>query len=253
METYVPLVVGRNYFKKMMKKVPVSKFVTVSDEAFALLILKNNEYVWPEKYKNLLKKRKDSAEEGAADRGDGNDEDEVDDNEERGEERGRECIHPRYTNRRRVEGHSREGWTSEGMEKFNEYYGKIQRDRRSASGEKVEEEFLKLIQREGHKLKNKHNEEGGNAYEKNKMVVANDWGDECDYGGSVNSRLGGGAVMRDGNRREEELLNTADDNNNGDDDKGENDNDYYDADDDNNNVFGGLDNNGLLVGRREIV
>jgi hypothetical protein len=47
MELFVSCVNVRDHFKKM-STLPISKFVTVTDEAFTLLILRNNYAVWNE-------------------------------------------------------------------------------------------------------------------------------------------------------------------------------------------------------------
>ncbi len=115
LEDYVSVVVGKNDFRRKSKHLLLSSFVTVSDEAFALLTIKNNEEVWPIKYFNS------SVEEGEL-----------------------ELDEPKtkFTNRRRLSGSARDGWTPEGMKQFITYYKMVAENRKSVAGLKFEKEYL---------------------------------------------------------------------------------------------------------------
>ena len=115
LEDYVSVVVGKIDFKRKSKCMKLSSFVTISDEAFALLTIKNNEEAWPAKVNNTLLGEGETPEEEPK---------------------------TRYTNRRRLSGSPRDGWTREGMKQFLEYYKLVAENRNSAVGRKFEEEYL---------------------------------------------------------------------------------------------------------------
>ena len=121
LEDYVSVVVGKIDFKRKSKIMPISSFVTVSDEAFALLTLKNNEKVWPVKFYNS------NLSEGEI-----------------------ELEEPktRYTNRRRLSGSARDGWTHEGMKQFMNYYELVDRNRNSEEGKECERLYLEKCKTE---------------------------------------------------------------------------------------------------------
>ncbi len=115
LEDYVSVVVGKIEFKRKSKYMKLSSFVTISDEAFALLTIKNNEQVWPVKVKNSMLNDGDTPQEEPR---------------------------TRYTNRRRMNGSPRDGWTKEGMKQFLLYYRLVANDRKSKDGLKFEDEYL---------------------------------------------------------------------------------------------------------------
>ncbi len=120
MDNYVSVVVGKQMFKKKAQVSLLSSFVTVSDEAFALLTVKNNQEVWPVKYRNKGKRHEDME----------------------------KVPDTKYTNRRRY-GKVRDGWTKEGQREFLRYYNMVMDDRRSPSGVEMERELLLLYKSEG--------------------------------------------------------------------------------------------------------
>ena len=58
MDTYRPPLLGKILYKKLVTKCELSSFMTVSDEVFILLILKNNELVWPENLRRKIHNKK---------------------------------------------------------------------------------------------------------------------------------------------------------------------------------------------------
>jgi hypothetical protein len=144
-ESYVSVVIGKHKFRQNVRTKMISDFVTVSDEAFTLLILSNNEEVWPYLLKKKFKKKGVLIPSNHEDAGENNiDEDHGEDEELQVE------ITPKYTNRRKVMGHRREGWTEEGMAQFNRYHRMVSMNRRKHKKLKsmVEYEFQEC-QRKG--------------------------------------------------------------------------------------------------------
>jgi hypothetical protein len=121
-ETFAPPILGKLFYKKMVSKKEISSFLTVSDEAFILLILKNNELVWPVHAKIKACRKKNS---------------------------GTNCKEkdvppvPRYTNKRQTSGQSnRDGWSKMGLQQFSTYYKLVSDDRNTTIGKNVEEVFM---------------------------------------------------------------------------------------------------------------
>jgi len=121
LEDYVSVVVGKNEFKRKSKIMKLSSFVTVSDEAFALLTIKNNEEVWPVKVNNSMLEVGEPQEEEPK---------------------------TRFTNRRRLCGNSRDGWTKAGLKQFVDYYRLVIESRRSELGQEFEKVYLNLCKKE---------------------------------------------------------------------------------------------------------
>ena len=119
MDNYVSAVVGKQKFKRAASIALLSSFVTVSDEAFALLTIKNNWEVWPAKFRNK-----------------GKDQDDME-----------PIPRTKYTNRRRY-GKLRDGWTKDGQREFLKYYNMVTDDRRSAEGIEMEKKLLEIYRGE---------------------------------------------------------------------------------------------------------
>ncbi len=121
LEDYMSVVVGKNEFKRKSKVMKLSSFVTVSDEAFALLTVKNNEEVWPVKANNSML--------------------------EVGEQQEEEPK-TRYTNRRRLCGSPRDGWTKAGLKQFVDYYKLVIENRKSDKGQDFECVYLNICKKD---------------------------------------------------------------------------------------------------------
>lgn len=147
MDHYVSAVIGKQRFRKLAQGSVVSSFVTVSDEAFALLTVKNNQEVWPAKFRNKGKKLEDME----------------------------KVPNPKYTNRRRY-GKIRDGWTKDGQREFLRYYNMVMDDRKAEEGIQMEKDLLDLYQNEGTRsnltMENREEDDGEIVF------IPNDWGDE---------------------------------------------------------------------------
>ena len=153
LEDYVSIVVGKIEFKKKSKCMKLSNFVTISDEAFALLTIKNNEEAWPAKVNNSLF-------------GDG--------------ETTQEEPRTRYTNRRRLSGSPRDGWTREGMKQFLMYYKLVADDRKSAVGRKFEEDYLEECRKDqGRKtITLYHDDQAEDDESSDEVKIPTDWDED---------------------------------------------------------------------------
>ncbi len=144
---YVSAIVGKQKFKKLAEMNVLSSFVTVSDEAFALLTVKNNQEVWPVKFRNKGKKIEEM-------------------------EKVPDAI---YTNRRQY-GKIRDGWTKEGQREFLKYYNSVMNDRKTEAGLDMEKEVLQLYQSESTRksltMENREEDDGEIVY------MPNDWEDD---------------------------------------------------------------------------
>ncbi len=155
LEDYVSVVVGKNDFKRKSKIMLLSSFVTVSDEAFALLTLKNNEKVWPVKFHNNSLKEGDM-----------------------------EIEEPktRYTNRRRLGGSARDGWTQEGMKQFMKYYELVENNRDTEEGKECERLFLEACKKDDKRdtilLDGSDDESDCEASRKPAYKIPTDWEDD---------------------------------------------------------------------------
>jgi hypothetical protein len=137
LDNILECVAGKKEWKKDKLSCKVSKAVTVSDEAFALLLLSNSwevfeEYATNEKNNNFKRDIKAKA---------------------------------KYTSKR---GGSRrfEGWTQEGIALYNKLSQRIVADRNSLMGEQFEIEFMGLM-REKYGNKRKRNGEGEDERDEN--------------------------------------------------------------------------------------
>ena len=153
LESYVSIVVGKTEFRRKSKHMLLSSFVTISDEAFALLTIKNNEHVWPIKYINSVKKDGDILEEEPK---------------------------TKYTNRRRVSGSSRDGWTCEGMQQFLTYYRLVEANRKTDIGKEFEKNYLENSNNDDeHRVSLLTDSEG---MERNRIseicIIPTDWEDD---------------------------------------------------------------------------
>ena len=100
MTIFTPCVVGVADYKRQVGSMFLSSFVTVGDEAFVLLTLENSEERWMELYKTGETKNK---------------------------------MANKYTDggisRKSGRGRSLSGWSNAGLNRFNELYMKVKRDR----------------------------------------------------------------------------------------------------------------------------
>ena len=113
-EYFVSAVIGRKRYKQNRCDNHLSKYVTPSDEALAIILFDNNIDTWMDQAKHNLTKS--------------------------GE------VKPKYTNGGSSKGEvasSRkyQGWSEEGLKKFNELHGMIKRDRASPHARQFEEDF----------------------------------------------------------------------------------------------------------------
>lgn len=129
LEYILECVAGKKEWKKDKYSCRVSKAVTVSDEAFALLLLNNSWEVFQE-YAN---------------------------NENQGQEGARINAKPKFTAKR---GGSRrfEGWSRAGIAEYNNLCQRIVADRNSDMGEQFEIEFLEYM-KDKCGNKRKHNDD----------------------------------------------------------------------------------------------
>lgn len=143
---FVKEIVGRVKWKKHNKKLLINKFVTVSDEALTLLALDNSQFVWEAQVQN-----KD------------------------------EIPSPKYTairKHRRV----KDGWSQQGLEKFNEYFDLIKQSRTNKGREKLEQEYLTMVSGSNEMLTlNDHN----SFKEGTVLVTRDDLGNECDNNSQI--------------------------------------------------------------------
>ena len=114
-DNFLSWVCGRNLWKKRWTVETVSQIATVSDEAFALLLLENSWKKWTAEGRNEE---------------DGEDENSVDTegNQTRWTKNGRSAV-------------MYKGWSREGIERFNELYSIVMEDRKTERGKKVEAEY----------------------------------------------------------------------------------------------------------------
>ena len=164
MDHYVSAIVGKQKFKKVSELKVISSFVTVSDEAFALLTVKNNQEVWPAKFRNKGKNIEEME----------------------------KVPDPQYTNRRRY-GKVRDGWTKEGQREFLKYYNKVMDDRKTLNGIDMEKELLELYQSEStrkHLTMHNREEDDGEI-----VFIPNDWEDNDEDNKERNQEQGSTAVV----------------------------------------------------------
>ena len=183
LEDYVSVVVGKNDFKTNSKYKKLSSFVTVSDEAFALLTIKNNEEVWPVKVNNSM----------------------LGNSEEHQEE-----PKTRYTNRRRLIGSPRDGWTKEGMKKFKEYYKLVVNNRRSEKGIEFEKNYLEKCRkgRSGRKRLDMNTRDSSSSDGEGNdedVTIPNDWDDDVNCVAEALIEMGGDERIGNTNMSEFEM------------------------------------------------
>ena len=149
MEVYLSVFIGRLKFKKELKTKRLSEIVSASDEAFALLILKNNCNAWPQNYQAVLANR-----ESKNVRGNQKSTTEKDKNDE--EDGGQSVCssdskksQTMYTTIRKTKGSHKLGWSNEGLEKFSEYYEKVKEDRKTDEGVALEKDIMQMYVAEG--------------------------------------------------------------------------------------------------------
>ena len=153
LEDYVSAVVGKNDFRRKSKQMLLSSFVTISDEAFALLTVKNNEEVWPVKYYNSnLREGETPLEEPK----------------------------PRYTNRRRTTGSARDGWTPEGMKQFITYYKMVAENRKSVEGLEFEKEYLEENKKSNTRKTIVFEPDESDGPREESYSIPNDWNDDVE-------------------------------------------------------------------------
>ena len=162
LEDYVSVVIGKNYFRRKSKHMLLSSFVTISDEAFALLTIKNNEEVWPVQYFNRTL--------------------------EKGETR-LEVPKTRYTTRGKLSVSARDGWKHEGMKQFISYYKLVEENRKSVVGLKFEREYLEERKKsnKGKTIVLESDESDSERPREGSYSIPNDWWD--DDVGSVEKAL----------------------------------------------------------------
>lgn len=110
-------------WKRNVGQKSVSKFTTVSDEAFALLLLENVWDGWAARDLDEYLKEREY--------------DEVQQKEKR-----RKPVYGKYTPGKRGELRYG-GWTNEGIDRFNELYKLVQADRNGDHAKSVEKQYLK--------------------------------------------------------------------------------------------------------------
>ena len=131
-DTFVRRVVGCTQFDKYCDSLLLSKFVTVSDEGFALLVYENQEKRWQQLFKKL----------------------------QDGEQNPKITIPGKYTDGGtrpgRAGGTNREhkGWKNEGLHKFNSLCLAIEKERQTDERKKFEARYLNN-KREGSSKKKK--------------------------------------------------------------------------------------------------
>ena len=118
---FVRAVVGHRKFDQEKAKVPLSSFVTVSDEAFALLICENNKEKWLDMYEKGDRKKSDVA--------------------------------PKYTNGGNCSNTNAyaercKGWSTKGTERYGALYHHVQQIRRQQAWKRFEAEYLETKKRE---------------------------------------------------------------------------------------------------------
>ena len=106
-------VVAKMKWKKLVRKnLPISSLITVSDEAFALLVLENGWEKWKQHYENKLQDVKE-----------------------------KKKIKSLYTNDERDGNSSFDGWKPEGLERFNFLVYKVIKDRDSLEGKAFDSRY----------------------------------------------------------------------------------------------------------------
>ena len=106
--------VSHDMWRQNYSRVPISKFITVADEAITLLILENNVKEWVEQ---------------------------VEEKETQNPPKKRRLT--RYTGKgRKIDG-TKKGWSLEGKKRYNEIFDKILEDRRSESSKSREKSMMK--------------------------------------------------------------------------------------------------------------
>ncbi len=137
-EFFLPPVVGRKKFKMNADLKEISNFVTVSDEAFAVLLLENSWEKWADE---LVKRTNDP-----------------------------EKVKPPLFTKTPDSGKKFSGWSAQGIKYFNDLYDIIENDRKKDKkrprADQVEVRYLRkkkeeTVERENEKYKNKsrNNEE----------------------------------------------------------------------------------------------
>jgi hypothetical protein len=113
-EYFVSAVVGKTFYKVNKCQKLLSEFTTISDEALAILILENNFDTWCDMAtKNITKNS---------------------------------LVLPKYTNGGTSTGENAstrryQGWSNEGIKRFNEYHQLVKTDRESSHARLFEESF----------------------------------------------------------------------------------------------------------------
>ena len=123
-----------------MGKRTLSEVVSESDEAFALLILKNNAKAWPLNYQLMMVRKSNEG---------GNGEEQCRDTDDGSQSVGSEESkkgNTIYTTVRKTKTSHRLGWTNEGLEQFNDYCRRVREDRKTEEGQNMEEELLEMYQ-----------------------------------------------------------------------------------------------------------
>jgi hypothetical protein len=116
-EFFLEPVIGTAKWRSNRYKLPIRKFVTPSDEAFAIVVYENNYRKWYECYRTKTKP----------------------------ESRTEKALWT-SSGERNKNGHTNKkycGWAREGLEHFNECYKKVEKDRKGVPG--FEKKFLKHL------------------------------------------------------------------------------------------------------------
>lgn len=116
-EYFISSVIGKNYYKYHKRDKLMSQYVTVSDEALAILIFENNIDTWIDMANNGNTKKS--------------------------------RVNRKYTNGGASQGEigsscRYQGWSSEGIIRFNELFDLVKIDRLSAAAKPFEESFQKF-------------------------------------------------------------------------------------------------------------
>ena len=127
---FVSAVVGKTEFKKICCNSLLSNYASVSDEAFAILSLENNYDTWMDMV--LTNNTKTSN------------------------------VPQKYTNGGKSQGnvatsHHNKDWSDEGLHRFNELFGLVEKNRLSPNAHAFEEEFRQFCKAKAEGRKKKSN------------------------------------------------------------------------------------------------
>ena len=114
LDKFVRHVVGARKFDKLAVVMPISQFVMVSDEAFALLVYENQEARWKHMLKEGLKKTKIPA----------------------------KYTDGGYANKETGRSRKSKGWDNEGIDKFNKLCNMVVVDRKAGHARDFEQGYL---------------------------------------------------------------------------------------------------------------